>query len=70
MRSTIDYAFPMWDSQGNGFNGMTIREYAAIHLMVPDSGNKELDDMITKAIQAKTGKAAFSAPDRPKVGNG
>lgn len=39
--------------------GMTLREYAAIHLMVPDSGNASLDEMIKKAIASKTSKAAF-----------
>lgn len=29
--------------------GMTLRQYAAIHLKVPDSGTDWLDDMIRKA---------------------
>ena len=29
--------------------GLTKREYAAIHLRVPNSGNPELDDMIREA---------------------
>ena len=44
--------------------GLTIREYAAIHLMVPDSGIPELDEMIKKAIAQKTSKAAFSNPEK------
>jgi hypothetical protein len=31
------------------FNGMTLREYAAIKLKVPDSGTDWLDDMIRKS---------------------
>ena len=31
-------------------NGMTLREYAAIHLKVPNSGNPELDAMIEKSL--------------------
>lgn len=47
-------AFPCPPSQqSNGFysngNGMTLREYAAIKLRVPDSGVPWLDEMITKA---------------------
>jgi hypothetical protein len=32
-----------------GHNGMTLREYAAIQLKVPDSGTDWLDDMIRKS---------------------
>jgi hypothetical protein len=38
------------------FSSLTVREYAAIHLMVPDSGDVELDKMISKAIQRKRSK--------------
>ena len=38
---------------------MTLREYAAIHLMVPDSGNSSLDKMILKALDMKKAKSAF-----------
>ena len=30
-------------------NGLSLREYAAIHLCIPDSGNDELDAMIKRA---------------------
>jgi hypothetical protein len=39
--------------------GMTLREYAAIHLMVPDSGNASLDKMILKALDMRKAKSAF-----------
>ena len=43
-------AFPMVDvlidGQAIGSAGMSIRQYAAIHLRVPDSGSDWLDDMI------------------------
>jgi hypothetical protein len=31
--------------------GMTLRQYAAIHLKVPDSGTDWLDEMIKKSAQ-------------------
>lgn len=47
-----------------GTPGLSIREYAAIHLMVPDSGNADLDAMILKAITLKTNKSgAFRDPN-------
>ena len=46
-------AFPHEFEYGDGSKefdrGMTLREYAAIHLRVPNSGNPELDDMIREA---------------------
>lgn len=39
---------PAFPSQWNGC-GMTLRQYAAIKLKVPDSGDPELDDMIRKS---------------------
>jgi hypothetical protein len=47
-------AFPSPPSQhSNGFystgEGMTLRQYAAIKLRVPDSGTDWLDDMIVKS---------------------
>jgi hypothetical protein len=48
-------AFPVPDSHDAngqvqyGANGMSLRQYAAIHLRVPDSGNDWLDDMIRKS---------------------
>ena len=41
----MNAAGPMADT----FPGFTKREYAAIHLCVPDSGNDELDAMIRRA---------------------
>lgn len=38
-------AFPA----GTAFQGMTLRQYAAIHLKVPNSGTEWLDDMIKQA---------------------
>lgn len=35
----------------NACEGMTLRQYAAIHLKVPDSGTDWLDDMIKKSAQ-------------------
>jgi hypothetical protein len=41
-------AFPR-DDYHNGVEGMSLRQYAAIHLCVPDSGEPWLDDMIRQA---------------------
>ncbi len=38
---------------GKGEGGMTLRQYAAIHLRVPDSGIEWLDAMIRKARKAE-----------------
>ena len=43
-------AFPYAAVHGcNGEYGMTLRQYAAIKLKVPDSGTDWLDEMIVKA---------------------
>lgn len=45
-------AFPSGDGPESEFRhvqGMTLRQYAAIHLRVPDSGEDWLDDMIREA---------------------
>ena len=47
-------AFPLYNRHGDGQLflaeiGMTLRQYAAIHLRVPNSGTDWLDDMIAKA---------------------
>ncbi len=44
-------AFPTLADNGHAMNqdGMTLRQYAAIHLKVPDSGTDWLDDMIQQA---------------------
>ena len=41
-------AMPTYNGSG-ATEGMSLREYAAIHLCVPDSGNDELDAMIKRA---------------------
>lgn len=41
--------------------GLTKREYAAIHLRVPKSGNEELDALIRKAQRFELAKAAMQA---------
>jgi hypothetical protein len=55
MRDT-DKAFPVrrrWDSESGGYDlddsGMTLSQYAAIHLKVPRSGDKDIDDMILES---------------------
>lgn len=50
-------AFPLYDYRGDGQPflaeiGMTMRQYAAIHLRVPNSGADWLDDM-TDAARSK-----------------
>lgn len=43
------------------FGGLSKREYAAIHLRVPNSGNEELDTMIRQAQRMELAKAAMQA---------
>lgn len=79
MSNTIDDgrpAFPApsgWDSQGNwcqnytNSEGMTLRQYAAIKLRVPDSGVEWLDKMIETSLRndfaAKALQGLLAAPD-------
>jgi len=42
-------------------DGLTKREYAAIHLKVPNSGNPELDDMIREAQRNELAARAMQA---------
>jgi len=43
-------AFPTEHTDTSGlYDGMTLRQYAAIKLKVPDSGTDWLDEMIVKA---------------------
>lgn len=49
-------------STSPGNSGLTAREYAAIHLGVPDSGNTEINQMILRSIRAKLVVAALSVP--------
>ncbi len=45
-------AFPLGEPiEGYSHQGMTLREYAAIHLKVPDSGDPELDKMILRGLR-------------------
>jgi hypothetical protein len=50
------------------YHGFTKREYAAIHLCVPDSGNADLDAMIRRAqrerLAGKIVAAIVSSTDR------
>ena len=43
-------AFPR-DHANDGHNGMTLRQYAAIKLRVPDSGSDWLDAMIRTSVR-------------------
>jgi hypothetical protein len=43
-------AFPR-DHAHDGHNGMTLRQYAAIKLKVPESGLDWLDEMINKSLR-------------------
>ena len=50
-------AFPVYDHHADGQQflaetGMTLRQYAAIKLKVPDSGTDWLDDMIRESLRA------------------
>jgi len=42
--------------------GMTLRQYAAIHLKVPDSGEEWLDDMIRESLWNEFAAHAPAAP--------
>ena len=57
-------AFPLYDYRGDGQPflaeiGMTMRQYAAIHLRVPNSGADWLDDMITEARKMDAAERAM-----------
>jgi len=55
-------AFPRTIQHGDRLTeyceGMTLRQYAAIHLRVPDSGLDWLDEMIRKSQRFELAKAA------------
>lgn len=66
-------AFPLNEKTGNGAHyhsheGMTLRQYAAIKLRVPDSGDEWLDEMIRKSLcdefAAKALQGLLVDPDR------
>jgi hypothetical protein len=50
-----DKAFPVFDKALGEHQcvdgGMTIKQYAAIHLKVPRSGDSELDDLIRQSVR-------------------
>ena len=57
-------AFPLYDHHGDGQPflaeiGMTMRQYAAIHLRVPNSGADWLDDMIAEAREMDAAERAM-----------
>ena len=46
----IDYsAYPTTEENMNGGAGLSVREFAAIQLRVPDSGDEQIDAMIRQA---------------------
>jgi hypothetical protein len=56
-------AFPHTEANGanSGDVGMTLREYAAIKLKVPNSGTDWLDDMIRKSLKDDFAGTAMQA---------
>lgn len=65
-------AFPVPGLQHDeSFNGMSLRQYAAIKLKVPDSGTDWLDDMIRESLHndfaAKVVQGLFTRPDIQNV---
>ncbi len=65
--NTGGYAFPHTNHHGHKLEGMTLREYAAIKLKVPDSGTVWLDEMIAQSLRdevaAKAMQALMSRPE-------
>lgn len=55
-KDNSESAFP---ASWNWAGGLSKREYAAIHLCVPDSGNPELDAMINRARRDRFAAAAL-----------
>jgi hypothetical protein len=55
----VDYAFP--GRPGFFQEGMTLRQYAAIKLRVPRSGDPEIDAMIRESRRADFAEAAMEA---------
>ncbi|MDE3021934.1 MAG: hypothetical protein KGI54_08750 [Pseudomonadota bacterium] len=59
-------AFPV--SPGSAFHGLSLRQYAAIKLKVPDSGTDWLDEMITNSLRddfaAKAMQTYLNSSDR------
>lgn len=72
--NTSGPAFPVPGLQHDeSFNGMTLRQYAAIKLRVPDSGTDWLDDMIRQGLRdefaARAMQGFCSDPDMPLLVN-
>lgn len=62
LKRGIEPAFPMgYHPEGNSadHSGMTLRQYAAIKLAVPDSGLPWLDEMIVKSNRERLAAAAL-----------
>lgn len=56
-------AFPQYERIGeiaHAYDGMTLRQYAAIKLRVPDSGTDWLDEMIDKACRLDASELALA----------
>ena len=67
-------AFPVFVESGNNdpdFNGMTLRQYAAIKLKVPDGSTDWLDEMITASLRDELASKAmqgFFSSQPPTMG--
>jgi hypothetical protein len=55
------YAFPFGTADQVLRPGMTLRDYAAIHLKVPSSGTDWLDEMITESLRNELAAKAMQA---------
>lgn len=51
---------PAFPCNLNGFSGLSKREYAAIHLRVPNSGDTEIDNMIRAARRFETAQMIWA----------
>lgn len=60
MSDTNQPAFPVVANNWHR-DGMTLREYAAIHLKVPSSGNEELDALIWESMRNDLAAKAMQA---------
>lgn len=62
-------AFPMHSPESGTQNGMTLRQYAAIKLKVPESGTDWLDELITESLRDDLAAKAMQGmlSDLPKT---
>lgn len=60
-RNDCGPAFPESTSQDGPYGGMSLRQYAAIKLRVPDSGTDWLDDMIRQSLRTDLAVKAMQA---------